>query len=128
MLARAGATFSRKDRLRGATTIQPVFLHGKRCRVPFLRIHYLPQQDADASGHAVVVAVPQKKIRRAVQRNLLKRRLREAYRCQKDLLPATPCLRLALVYTGGTLASYTYLQNAVRQGLLHISTQLSEKR
>ena len=35
----------------------------------------------------IVVSVPKKCFRRAVKRNLLKRRIREAYRLNKNLLP-----------------------------------------
>lgn len=35
----------------------------------------------------IIVSVPKRLFKRAVKRNLLKRRLREAYRTQKDILP-----------------------------------------
>lgn len=39
------------------------------------------------SPNNIIVSVPKRLFKRAVKRNLLKRRLREAYRTQKELLP-----------------------------------------
>lgn len=38
-------------------------------------------------ANSIIVSVPKRLFKRAVKRNLLKRRLREAYRTQKDILP-----------------------------------------
>ena len=43
---------------------------------------------ADAMESRIVVSVPKRLFKRAVKRNLLKRRIREAYRRQKGLLSA----------------------------------------
>ena len=43
-------------------------------------------EPAAASLNRIMVSVPKKLFKRAVKRNLLKRRIRESYRTQKDLL------------------------------------------
>ncbi|MDD5951904.1 MAG: ribonuclease P protein component [Bacteroidales bacterium] len=43
----------------------------------------------DGEGNRIMVSVPKRNFKRAVKRNLLKRRLRESYRTQKKLLPAS---------------------------------------
>ncbi|MBR5107395.1 MAG: ribonuclease P protein component [Bacteroidales bacterium] len=50
-----------------------------------LRYKFLKSGEADASR--ILVSVPKRFFKRAVKRNLLKRRIRESYRLQKDLLP-----------------------------------------
>ena len=42
---------------------------------------------SDEEANNIIVSVPKRLFKRAVKRNLLKRRLREAYRTQKDILP-----------------------------------------
>ena len=57
---------------------------------------------ADASR--IVVSVPKRLFKRAVKRNLLKRRIREAYRRQKDLVSAP--VDILFIYTAPEVLPY----------------------
>ena len=57
---------------------------------------------ADASR--IVVSVPKRLFKRAVKRNLLKRRIREAYRRQKDLVSAPA--DILFIYTAPEVLPY----------------------
>ena len=57
---------------------------------------------ADASR--IVVSVPKRLFKRAVKRNLLKRRIREAYRHQKDLISAPA--DILFIYTAQEVLPY----------------------
>ena len=59
---------------------------------------------ADAPVSRIVVSVPKRLFKRAVKRNLLKRRIREAYRRQKELLSA-PC-DILFVYSAPEVLPY----------------------
>ena len=63
------------------------------------------RQDPPGPNHKVLISVPNRVFRKAVDRNLLKRRIREAYRLQKHKLPQSP-LTLGFVYTGSKLLPF----------------------
>ncbi len=85
-------------------------------------------RDGDASV-AVLVVVPKRNIRKAVGRNLLKRRTREAYRLAK--LPIVHKaetkgvrLDLGLIYSTKEILDYKTLSNAVAQILDKVAGKL----
>ena len=81
------ATLPKSERLCGKTAIAGLMDCGKGGTAGCLRYKYLVRADA-GSVSRILVSVPKRSFKRAVKRNLLKRRMREAYRLQKQLLPA----------------------------------------
>ena len=71
----------------------------------------------------IVVSVPKKMFRRAVKRNLLKRRIREAYRLQKQLLTGNG-VDLMFVYKSKDIAPYSQISDCVAAILKQISSKL----
>ena len=78
------ATLPKSERLSGLSRVSELFAHGKSGSCGCIRYRFLKRDD-DAPSR-IVVSVPKRNFKRAVKRNLLKRRLRESYRLQKDLL------------------------------------------
>ena len=78
------ATLPKAERLCGKTAVVSLFETGKSVSAGCLRCKYLVR--ADEAPSRIVVSVPKRNFKRAVKRNLLKRRIREAYRRQKALL------------------------------------------
>ena len=79
------ATLSKSERLCGKKAIAGLMDHGKGGSAGCLRYKYLKTGDTEVSR--ILVSVPKRHFKRAVKRNLLKRRIRESYRLQKELLP-----------------------------------------
>lgn len=78
------ARLPKTERLSGATAVAALLEHGKHFQAGCLRCKYMPR--ADEGPSRFVVSVPKRSFKRAVKRNLLKRRIRESYRRQKSLL------------------------------------------
>jgi ribonuclease P protein component len=96
------ARLPKTERLSGATAVAALLEHGKHFQAGCLRCKYMPR--ADEGPSRIVVSVPKRSFKRAVKRNLLKRRIREAYRRQKDLLG--PGFDVVFIYILPTLATY----------------------
>lgn len=79
-------TLSKSERLCGKKAVEALFGQGKGGVKGCLRYRYV--QRGDEAPSRILVSVPKRSFKRAVKRNLLKRRIREAYRRQKGLLPA----------------------------------------
>ena len=86
MRSDASNTFSKAERLSSKKDISRLLNHGKWGSCNALKYCILSPNGAGINR--LVVAVPKKYFKRAVKRNLLKRRIREAYRTQKGLAAA----------------------------------------
>lgn len=75
----------KKERLSVGTDLSRLFASGRYGFTDGFRYCY--RIGNELSFNRIVVSVPKKCFRRAVKRNLLKRRIREAYRLNKNLLP-----------------------------------------
>ena len=80
-------TLPKKERLCGKTGISKLLADGKHGNIPGFRFCYLSGNQMEYNR--IMVSVPKKIFKRAVKRNLLKRRIRESWRLQKESLNAT---------------------------------------
>ena len=96
------ATLSKSERLCGKKAIAGLMDRGKGGVSGCLRYKFLKAGEADVSR--ILVSVPKRHFKRAVKRNLLKRRIRESYRLQKDLLPVP--VDIAFLYQDREVLSY----------------------
>src|SRR3954468_3646432 len=79
-------SYSRKEKLKGRKLYEQVFSRGKSFTVFPIKIFYL-QPDASLDSLVKVgVGVSARNFKKAVERNRIKRLLREAYRTEKLLL------------------------------------------
>ena len=97
------AALPKSERLCGLKAVGELFQTGKSASAGCLRCKYL-SREGNGMPSRIVVSVPKRSFKRAVKRNLLKRRIRESYRRQKSLLVGV--WDLLIVYTSREVLPY----------------------
>ncbi len=123
-------TLPREQRLWSKRLIDRLFSEGQGGFVFPVRYVVLAEKHEDAEV-CLMVSVPKRHHKRAVVRNRLKRRLREAYRLDKESLRGImqgrgERLSLALLYSVPQEVDYAALEEAVRRILRILEKQFSE--
>jgi ribonuclease P protein component len=96
-------TFSKKEKLCYKKHIDTLFNEGKSFTLSPFKVFYVVTEEPETWPARVLIAIPRKKFKRAVDRNRLRRIIREAYRLNKHRLNITGRhLHLGIVYTGNT--------------------------
>ena len=111
------ATLSKSERLCGKKAIAGLMEHGKGGSAGCLRYKFLP----GAEVSRILVSVPKRFFKRAVKRNLLKRRIRESYRLQKDLLPVP--MDIAFLYQAREILSFDEIFAAMAEALKAVAAK-----
>ena len=112
------ATFSKEERLCGKTAISSLMNQGKWGRLGHFKFCFLSRDAQEVNR--IMVSVPKKNFKRAVRRNLLKRRIREAYRTQKELLLRSGT-DVLFFYESASIATQEEIRLDVKGILEHIS-------
>ena len=82
------------------------------------------QSGGDGIPNRIMVSVPKRLFKRAVRRNLLKRRLREAYRRSKDLLGVTCGCDIMFIYNSKEVADYKEIKEAVEKIMAYVKDKI----
>lgn len=113
MDSQAPNTLPKKERLCGKTTIGQLLAKGKHGNVPGLRFLYMTGTGSETNR--IMVSVPKKMFKRAVKRNLLKRRIRESWRKQKHALLTTSGTDILFIYPTKEIQTYEQIYACVGQ-------------
>jgi len=109
------ATLSKEERLHGKKDIADLLAGGKWGAVGNLRFCIAPN---GLEFSRIMVSVPKKYFKRAVKRNLLKRRIREAYRLQKAMLAGSGSgVDILFQYASKEVADFSAVKADVAEGL-----------
>jgi ribonuclease P protein component len=126
----AGFLFRKGERLCSKKIIDRLFAEGKPVFAFPLKIVYLETGLTAEIPAQAGFAVSKKNFKRAVQRNQIKRRMREAYRLNKqpfyiDLNEKQ--VAVFIVFTGRKITDYAVIESAIKKGLRKIIREIQPK-
>jgi ribonuclease P protein component len=128
-------TLNKNERLKSRKQIEQLFKEGKKISIFPLHIYYqftgLTTSDSRLATQ-IGVGVSAKNFKKAVDRNRIKRLIRESYRLQKPnfnntIRASNQQLNVFIVYTGKELPDYKLVYDRVAIALQKISAAI-EKR
>lgn len=122
-------TLKKQERLKSRKVIEKLFAEGNTFTINPYRIFWLPLEEQD-TPLKFAIGVPKKRFKNAVDRNLLKRRSREAYRTQKCDLEVSLQLNnmkisVFLVYINDTVVEYPVIHEQVQKIIHKLITSLN---
>ena len=117
-------TLPKKERLCGKTGISKLLANGKHGNIPGFRFCYLTGNQLEYNR--IMVSVPKKLFKRAVKRNLLKRRIRESLRLQKETLN-TVGVDILFTYSTKEILKFEDIQAAVAKIIEKINKGTAQK-
>lgn len=126
-------TFHKEERLCSRRSLDLLFKNGSSFLLYPFRVSYLYTNVSSQFPVQVVINVSKKRFKKAVDRNLLKRRSREAYRLQKqrhlyEVLPASDdLLLLSLQYVGKQIYEYDFFDKKLNAVLKKLVSALQAK-
>jgi len=111
-------TFKKEERLSGKKKIEVLFSSGKSFYIKPFKVVWLFKNEPHKYPARLLITVPKRHFKKAVERNLIKRRIREAYRKNKELIYSfmdneNVHLNMALVYAHSDLLSYQEIEKKI---------------
>ena len=123
-------TFDKAERLSGTKRIDALFKEGESFISYPLRVMYLIHEQSAESGCSILISVPKKRIKKAVQRNRIKRLIRESYRLNKDLRNTISIhevsIDIAFIYVKDAESKFSLMQKSMRKALIQISDRITK--
>lgn len=117
-------TFKKEERLCSTKVIDKLFSEGESFLFFPLKIVYLKTELPTKNKFQMGFSVSKKNFKRAVQRNYIKRRLREAYRLNKYILTEKePENQMAIfvIFIGKEITGFNAIEQAMKRALVKCS-------
>ncbi|MCH7409071.1 ribonuclease P protein component [Belliella sp. DSM 111904] len=114
----------KNERLHSQKAIKELFDKGSSFFLYPLKVLYIQRNISESETIQVLFSVSKRKIKKAVNRNLIKRRLKETYRLNKGLLEAQADskMHIALIYVSSEIIEFDKIESTV----IKVLTKLNE--
>ena len=115
-------TFKKEERLYGHAALENVYNNGKHLHNNNFKILYLEVPLSEQPACRVVFSVPKRSFKKAVDRNHIKRQMREVYRHHKHLLyqhltEKHKHIHIYIIYSAKQTVSYVELKENLVKAL-----------
>ena len=112
----------KNERLHSKKSIKELFDKGSSFFLYPFKVIHLTLDGASTETNQVLFSVSKRKIKKAVHRNLVKRRIKEAYRLNKSLIASSVTKnKIALIYVASELEDFNTIQQKVQRILKKIA-------
>lgn len=124
-------TLKKEERLCNKRLLAGLFQSGSSFILYPYRLTFIRSEDLSSVAQ-IVVSVPKRRFKKAVDRNLLKRRMREAYRLQKNellyffLTEKQEHLLVAVQYIGKVIEPYSLMYKRMGDALLKLQNEYAK--
>jgi ribonuclease P protein component len=121
------ASFRKSERLCSVKTISELFAEGRTLNIASMRILCrIKPAIAGIAPVRVLITVPRRYFKKAVDRNLMRRRIREAWRKNKEPLVAlmkenARTADIALIWTDTMIKPYDYAEKCIKEAIARVS-------
>ncbi len=117
----------KSERISRKSIIDKLFAKGGQSFVVYpLRVVYITSVGEQDAESAILISVSKKRFKRAVKRNYIKRRIKEAYRLNKHKLilpPGITNISIAFLYLSTDLKSF----ETINKKMVELIEQLNQK-
>lgn len=123
-------TLPKSERLNSKNSIDLLFAQGQSFVVyPFRIVYTELTEEQQAGSAAMFVSVPKKRFKRAVKRNLIRRRTKEAYRLNKHLLlpvlqEHNKHLAIAFIYLDKEIRLFDNIEKKMKELLIQLASKM----
>ena len=122
------------EKLRSRIAVDNLFKDGKAFIVYPLRVVFSARRVAEGeyAGCKFLITIPKKKIRHAVDRVLLRRRVREAYRLNRHTF-LDKCheegviVEVAFLYLSDRISAYAHIEERIKEALEKMTLKIGEQ-
>lgn len=123
-------TFKKEERLYGHAALENVYENGKHLHSNNIKILFVEVPQSTYPAGRVVFSVPKRNFKKAVDRNLIKRRMREVYRNHKHLLyqhltEKQKSIHIYLIYNSKQIIPFDELKENIVQALQLLANRVN---
>jgi ribonuclease P protein component len=123
-------TLCKEERLCGERNFASLLEHGQTFFLTPYKVFWIKNPETDSFPTRFAVSAPKRRFKRAVKRNLLKRRTREAFRTNKHILNTAVAngeqIHLLVIYASDQLLPFVELENSMKKILQRIAKSVQK--